>query len=126
MPRPPAEDVNAADGTNSPYRYRPECATNTIYEDDPSYSSSSPSNLGLLLKTRTATNSRGCEYEHAALLLDSPTQAVPQDAVNLETFGNGDISVDTVGVPQDVGLGVICPQTPIFLGGDRREMHHAT
>jgi len=113
MPRPPAEVVNAANGANSPYRYRPESATNTIYEDDPSYSSSSPSKPGLSLKTRTATNSHGREYEHSALLLDSPTQAVPQDAVNLEAFGNGDIVVGTVGVPQDVGLGVICPQTPM-------------
>ena len=114
LPRPPAEVVNAANGTNSPYRNRPGCSTNTVYEDNPSFfSSSSPSKPGLSLKTRTFSHSRECEGDHAALSLDSPTQAIPQDAVDLESFGNGDFVVGIVGVPQDVGLGVICPLTPM-------------
>lgn len=114
LPRPPAEVVNTANGTNSPYRYRSGCATNTVYEDNPSFSSSSsPSKPGLSLKTRTFPHSRECEGDRAALLLDSPTQAIQQDAVDLESFGNGDIVVGVVGVPQDVGLGVICPLTPM-------------
>jgi hypothetical protein len=108
LPRAPAEVLSAANGTNSPYRYRPGCATN---EDNPSFSSSSKP--GLSLKMRTPPRSHGLEGEHAALLLDSPTQAVPQDAEDLERFGNGDIVVGIVGVPQDLGLGVICPLTPI-------------
>lgn len=114
LPRPPAEVVNTANGTNSPYRYRPGSATNMVYEDNPSFSSSlSPSKPGLSLKTRTFPHSHGCEDDRAALSLDSPTQAIPQDAVDLESFGNGDIVVGTVGVPQDVGLGVLCPPTPM-------------
>jgi hypothetical protein len=84
-----------------------------VHEDDPSFSSSSPSKPGLSLKTHTSPRSRGCECERTALLLDSPTQAIPQDAVDLEAFGNGDIVVGIVGVLQDVGLGVICPLTPM-------------
>ena len=84
-----------------------------VYEDHPSFSSSTPSKPGLSLKTRTFPPSHGCEGDRAALLLDSPTQAIPQGAVDLESFGNGDIVVGTVGVPQDVGLGVMCPPTPM-------------
>ena len=40
-------------------------------------------------------------------------QAIPQDAVDLESFGNGDIVVGVAGVPQDLVLGVICPLTPM-------------
>jgi hypothetical protein len=116
LPRPPAEIVNAANGRNSPYRYRPGCA-NAVYEDPPSSplsASLSASKPDLSLKTHTSPRSRGYVRErHAALLLDSPTQAVPRDAVDLEAFGNGDVVVGTVGVPQNVGLGVMCPPTPV-------------
>ena len=84
-----------------------------MYEDNPSFSSSSPSKPGLSLKTRTFPHSRECEGDRAALVLNSPTQAIPQGAVDLEWFGNGDIVVGVVGVPQDLGLGVICPLTPM-------------
>jgi len=86
-----------------------------VYEDNPSFSSSSSSSSkpGLSLKTRTFSHSHECEGDRAALLLDSPTQAIPQEAVDLESFGNGDIVVGIVGVPQDVGLGVMCPPTPM-------------
>ena len=109
LPRPPAEVVSAANGTNSQYRYRPGCAT---HEGDPAFSSSL-SKPGLSLNMRPSPRSHELEGERSALLLDSPTQAVSQDAVDLETFGNGDIVVGTVGVSQDVGLGVICPLTPM-------------
>ena len=62
---------------------------------------------------QTPPRPRKYEREHAALLLDSPTQGVPQDAVDLEALGNGDVIVGIVGVPQDVGLGVMCPLTPM-------------
>ena len=112
LPRPPAEVVNAANGTNSPYRHRPGCATNTVYEDDPSFSSSL-SKPGLSLTMRTSPCPHAFEGERAALLLDSPTQAVPQDAAELEAVANGDIVMGIVDVPQNVGLGVICPPTPM-------------
>ena len=114
LPRPPAELVNAANGRDSPYRCRTGCATGVVvYEDDPASSSSSSSSSslskpGLSINLQT---SRGFTRERAALLLDSPTQGVPQDAVDLEAFG--DVVVGVVGVPQDVGLGVMCPPTPM-------------
>ena len=49
LPRPPAELVDAASRRNSPDRCRPGCATNVVYEGDPSSSSSSSSKAGLLL-----------------------------------------------------------------------------
>ena len=107
LPRPPAELVKTANGKDSPYRCRTGCATDVVYEDDPS-SSSSP---GLSLKMQTSPRSRGFKHERAALLLDSPTQGVPQDTVNLEAFG--DVVVGIVGVPQNIGLGVMCPPTPM-------------
>jgi len=109
LPRPPAELVNAANGKDSPYRCRSGCATDVVSEVDPP--SSSLSKTSLSLKVQTPPRSRGFKHERAALLLDSPTQVVPQDAVDLEAFG--DVVVGIVGVPQDVGLGVICPPTPM-------------
>ena len=82
-----------------------------MYEDNPSFSSSSPSKPGLSLKTCTFPHSRECEGDRTALVPNSPTQAIPQDAVDLESFGNSDIVVGIVGVPQDLALGVICPLT---------------
>ena len=115
LPRPPAGVFNAANGIHSPYRYQSGYATNTVYEDNPSFSSLSPSKPGLSLKTRTFPHSRECEGDRAALVLNSPTQAIPQDTVDLESFGNGDIIVGVAGVPQDLGLGVICPLTSMPL-----------
>ena len=40
LPQPPAKVVNTANGMNSPYQYQSGCAMNTVYKDNPSFSSS--------------------------------------------------------------------------------------
>jgi hypothetical protein len=112
LPRPPPELVDAASGRNSPFHSRPACE-HTPFSSVASLSSSEPSSEpGLSLYMNTSRYEHGREHERegererAAVLLDSPTLAVPPHAVDFGPFADREVVVGVVGVPQDVGVGV--------------------
>ena len=113
LPQPPVKVVNAANGMNSLYQYQSGCATNTVYKDNPSFSSS--------IKTWSVTQNmyisslswmwRWSCCSHTW----QPNAGHPIGCSGPQVICKWRYCCGIVGVPQDIRLGVIWPLTPMPL-----------